>query len=159
MGRQVVRGEGAGQLVFAEGLEVASDGKVPRPAFAPCEGAVGYLPDERLHEPILAALGRTLIGIELEQLAPNHPPEPTLQLVRFALAGGRQARQGEGLSENRGSLHQFAVDRVKAVEARGDQRSERLGDPQLPQLSDRAVRPVGGPQAAIGDRARTISTA
>ena len=55
---EVVRREGARQLVLAERLEVARRRQVARPSVAPGERLVGDLADERLDERVLAALGR-----------------------------------------------------------------------------------------------------
>ena len=82
VGGEVVRGEGAGQLVVAERLEVAGGRKVPGPPLALGQRAVGDLADQRLDEAVLAALGRARVGLDLEELAPDEGPEPRLELGR-----------------------------------------------------------------------------
>ena len=78
---QVVRREGAGQLVVAEPLEVARRGEVPRAAVAAGQRAVGHLADERLDEGVLAAFRRARVGFEVEQLAPDQRAKARLELV------------------------------------------------------------------------------
>ncbi len=56
-GVHVVHREGAHDLLVAVLLEVARRGQMLGPPLAPGEGAVGDLADERLDEPVLAALG------------------------------------------------------------------------------------------------------
>ena len=56
-------GEGPGQLVGAEGLEVPRRGKVAGLAIGSRERVVGDLADQRLDEGVLAALGATRVGL------------------------------------------------------------------------------------------------
>ena len=59
VGREVVAGEGTGELVDAEGLEAARRGEVAQLAIGVGERVVGDLADERLDERVLAALRAT----------------------------------------------------------------------------------------------------
>ena len=56
VGRDVVAGEGTGQLRVAEGLKVTGDGQVPGATVATGEGPVRDLADEGLDELVLPAL-------------------------------------------------------------------------------------------------------
>ena len=64
VGREVVAGQAAGDLIGLEALEEAGRREVAGLAVLPGEGVVGDLADERLDEGVLAALGRARIGLE-----------------------------------------------------------------------------------------------
>ena len=57
VGRQVVAGEAAGELIGVEGLEEARGGEVAGLTVGFGERVVRHFPDEGLHERVLAALG------------------------------------------------------------------------------------------------------
>ena len=63
-GSQVLRGQGAGELALSEGLEPASGSEVAGLSIGPGQGAVGHVPDEGLHERVLATLRAERIGVE-----------------------------------------------------------------------------------------------
>ena len=86
VGRDVVRGQRAGQLVVAERLEVARRGEVAGPPLALGQRAVGDLADERLDEAVLAALGAARVGLDVEQLAPDEAAEARLERVAASRA-------------------------------------------------------------------------
>ena len=87
VGGDVVSGERAGQLVLASAFEEAGRGEVPGPAVAPGQRAVRDLADERLDEAVLAALGRSRVGLEREDLAPD---ERRAAAARAPLAARRR---------------------------------------------------------------------
>ncbi len=65
MGCHVVAGEGGGQLLTALGLEITRRGQVSIAALRSSEPRVGNLSDQRLDEAVLAALGRTGVGVDV----------------------------------------------------------------------------------------------
>ncbi len=91
LGGQVVAGQGAGQLVGAEGLEVACGGEVAHLAVALRQRVVGDLADERLDERVLAALGRARIDLLDQQLTPDEGPQ-----ARFERRPRRYRRRPPG---------------------------------------------------------------
>ena len=60
-------------------------------AIAPCERAVRDLPDERLDERVLAALGGARVRLEEEKLAPDQAAQPRLQASPAPAASRRRA--------------------------------------------------------------------
>ena len=76
----VVVRQRARERLVAQRLEVAGGREVPRAAVAPGERPVGDLADKRLHEPVLAALGRPRVDLEVEQLAACQPAQPPLDV-------------------------------------------------------------------------------
>ena len=78
VGREVVRGERAGQLVLAERLEEAGRGEVAAASVAPRQRPVRDLADERLDERVLAAFGRPRVDVVDEQLATDERPAELL---------------------------------------------------------------------------------
>ena len=115
----------ARQLVVADALVVARHGQVPRATVAARERAVGDLLDQRLDEPILAALRRSRVGLDLEQLAADQGAQPRLQLLGRA-GDGCQRIGGEDLAKHRRVLQQRPIRRLQRIQARGDQRAQRL---------------------------------
>ncbi len=75
VGGEVVTGEGAGQLVRAQPLEVARGREVAGLPLAPGKRAVGDLADQRLDERVLAALGAPWIGVHHQHLAADEGPQ------------------------------------------------------------------------------------
>ena len=94
VGGEVVAGERAGELIGPERLEEAGGGEVAGLAVAPGERVVGDLPDERLDEGVLAALGRAGVGLEGEELAPDEGAQAGLQLGLRDAGHGRRGRRG-----------------------------------------------------------------
>ena len=125
-GGEVVAGQGARQLVGAEGFEESGGGEMADLAVAPGEGVVGDLPDERLDERVLAALRRTGVGLEGQQLPANEVTERVGERRRVAPAHRGESRDGEALAEHGGILHE-APGRRQGVEPRGDERRQCLG--------------------------------
>ena len=116
-GREVVAGQRAGQLVVAERLVVARRGEVPRAPVAPRERAVGDLADERLDEPVLAALRRARIALDVEQLAPDEVAQARLELVGATPLDRGQRIGGEDLAEDGRVLEEAAIRRARARRA------------------------------------------
>ena len=90
VGRDVVGGEGTGQFVVAERLEIASRGEVSGAPLALRQGPVGDLADQRLDEPVLTPLRAARIHLDVEQLPPHEGLEPWLEGL-----GGLAADRGE----------------------------------------------------------------
>ena len=102
LGRQVVAGQGAGQLLAAEGLEVARGSQVANLAIALGQRVVGDLADECLDEGVLAALGRAGVDLLDEQLAPDEGAQARLEGRLVDAGDGRQGRRAEALAEHGG---------------------------------------------------------
>ena len=94
VGGEVVAGEGAGGLVGPEALEETGRGEVTGLAVTLGEGVVGDLADERLDEPVLAALGRARVGLEGQELAPDERAQARLELSARRRRSPRRARRG-----------------------------------------------------------------
>ena len=85
VGVEVVGRQHARQLVVTQGLEVARRREVTGASVAARHGAVGDLPDERLDEPVLAALRRARVTVLGQHVPAHQVPEPRLQVrVRVA---------------------------------------------------------------------------
>ena len=145
----VVLRQHAGQLVVAERLEVPGGGKVPRATVALRQRAVGDLLDEALDEPILAALRRAGVVVEGDELSPREAAEASLNLVRGEPGDGRQRIGAERQPDDRCVLEQAALGRVEPVQARRDERVERLRHGERGEVADRLVRAIGLLQAAV----------
>ena len=150
---QVVAREGTYQFIGAETLEEVGRGEVTDLAVALGEGVVGDLPDEGLHESVLAPLRRAGIGLVGQQLPAHQRPEPRFQGGRVDARYGAETGRREALAQNGGIEHQRAVRGVEAVEARRDERGERLGDGEGREVTDGGVGAVAaGGQAALGEQ-------
>ncbi len=148
-GGQVVARLHARQLVLADRLDETCRGDVACAAVAATERAVGDLADERLDEPVLATLRRSGVGFDLEQLPTDKGAQSRLELLRAGAVDGCQTGQREDLPEHRRVLQDGAIDGLERVEAGGDQRPQRLGNGQGPQVADRPVAVVDTLQASV----------
>ena len=88
---EIVGGQRADQLVLAERLEMACRGEMPVAAVALGQGRIRDLADERLDEAVLAALGRPLVDLLDEDLAPDETAQARLEIGRVGRGDGRQA--------------------------------------------------------------------
>ena len=111
------------------------------PPFAARERLVRDVPDEVLEETVLAVLGRARVGLEREHLLADEPCEEGAEVSAPASAEGRQPSLGERLAEHGAVLEQPPLVRREAVEPRGDQGMQRLGDVER---GDLARGPVDG---------------
>ena len=102
----IVLGEGPGDALVLERLEVARRRDMHPPAVAPGERAVCDLADESLDEPVLAALGRPRIGLEGQHLAADEVAQPSDELVCRQAAHGGEGVDGECLADDRCGLQQ-----------------------------------------------------
>ena len=109
VGREVVPGEAAGDLVGLEALEEPGRGQVADLAILLRQGVVGDLADQGLDEGVLAMLGRARIGLAGEQLAPDERPQARLELGLRNPGNGREAGEGEALAEDGGVRHERPV--------------------------------------------------
>src|SRR3970282_1519607 len=116
VGGHVVAGEEARQLVVAQRLEVASGSQVAGPPGSLGAGAVGDFADERLDEPVLAALRRAGVNLEVEQLAPDEGLEARLELGLIVPGHGAETGHAARLAEDRSIGNQGAVGRVERME-------------------------------------------
>ena len=127
--------QGARQLVRPERFEESGRGEVPRLAIAVGEGVVGDLADERLHELVLAALGRPGIDVLDEQLATDESAEARLHGGRRFPGDRGDGGQGEALPEDRRIGDDRPIRRIELVEPCRDERGQRLGHGQVGQDS------------------------
>ena len=86
VGGHVVLGQGTGDALVVECLEVARGGKVQAAAVAAGQRPVRDLADEALDEAVLALLRRPRVDLEREHLAPHEVAQPRRDLLR-GLAG------------------------------------------------------------------------
>ena len=118
---EVVPGDDGGDLVARAGLlEVSRHRQVACLAIAAGQRLVGDGAHERLHEPVLAPLGREPVGVDLEDLLADQLREDGVQVRDAAhrlepFACERQAERG-------GVLHHLPLGRCEGVETRRDQR-------------------------------------
>ena len=108
-------------------LEEAGGGEVAGLPVAAGERLVRDALDERLQEAVLAALRRARVGLEREQLLPHERGEDRLEVGLCASRDGRQPAPCERLAEDGSVLECAPFQRAEPVQARGDQRVERLG--------------------------------
>ena len=76
VGGQVLAGEGTGELVGTQRLEVTRGREVARLAIGAGHHVVGDLADQRLHEPVLAALRRARVDVRAQELPLGERPQP-----------------------------------------------------------------------------------
>ena len=79
IGRDEVARDHPGQLLVAEGLEMACGGQVPGPAVALRQGPVGDLADERLDEGVLPAGRCARVGLDGQDLLADERVEAGLE--------------------------------------------------------------------------------
>ena len=119
-------GQRPGQLLVPERLEVPGDRQMTGPSLPAGERRVRHLPDEGLHEVVLAAFGAAWIRLHLEQLTPDQAAKPGRQLVRIGAAHRAQSVEGERLSEDRRVVDEAPVGRVEGIEPGRDERASEL---------------------------------
>ena len=151
LGRQVVAGQAAGELVAVEVLEEAGRGEVAPLAVGPGERVVGNLPDQGLDEGVLAALRAPRIRLEGEELAAHERPQARLELVLGDPRDGREPGEREGLAEDGRIGDEDPLVGREPVQAGGDERRERLGDREVREVPDRLVGAVLEGQPAVGE--------
>ena len=136
-----MRGERAGQLVFAQTLEEPRRRQVPAPPVALGQRPVRHLADQRLDERVLAAFGRSRIDVMDEQLAPDERTETGVEALGVEAADGSETRHGEALPEDGRIADERSIGRVECVETGRDERLERGRDGQIGQCRT-PCRPV-----------------
>ena len=151
VGRQVVAGQRAGELVGAERLEEARRGEVPGLPVRAGQRVVGHLADEGLDEGVLAAFRRSGIALLGEQLASDQRAQALLQLGGIDARHRGEAGQGERLAEGSGIGDEQPVGRVEPVEPACDQGGERLRHGQRGQVAERPVDPLFERETALGE--------
>ena len=147
--REVVSGQPAGELVGAKMLEVARRRQVANLAVALRERVVRDLPDEALDEGVLATLGGARVHVADEQLASDERQQPWLQFSCHGAGDRRQSGDAKALPEDGGIGHELAVCRLQAIEARRDERGQRLRDGHVVESPDRQVRAALEHEAAL----------
>ena len=105
---------------------------MPRPAVARGERAVGDLADERLDERVLAALGRARVADPEQDVAPDERAQARLR----GLGSGSPADRGQRTAvklwpRTAASWSSARSAGLERIEARGDERVERLRHGQL----------------------------
>ena len=113
-------------LVLARG-EKARDDKVFGAAVAPREASAGDFLDEALHEAVLTPFGRTRVGVEDEELLAHEVAKIRVELDPLHALDGSQGVGGERRAEDGGVLEEGPFLGGQGVEARADERVERLG--------------------------------
>ena len=146
----IVRRQDPGQLLAVERLEVPRGGEVARPAILLREGLVGDLADQPLDEDILAALRRSRVVLECQDLAPNEASKPGLE-GDLRVPGERlECRGSEAEAEHGRVLDQGTIGRGQPVDPGADEAAQRLGDGELVDL---ALEPEA---VAVGDQATVV---
>jgi hypothetical protein len=84
--------------------------------------------DERLEKPVLAALRRTRVGVDGEELLANERFQHRRKGFLVCLAKPCHAACGERLPQHGGMLDRLPLIGVEAVETCGDERMQCLGD-------------------------------
>jgi hypothetical protein len=152
VGRQVVSGEGSGELVRPEAFEEAGRSEVTDLAVAPRQRPVRDLADERLDERVLAALGRSRVGVQHEQLAPDEGPQVPDERRLLEAADRGERRRREALAEHRGVLQEGAVGRLEGVETARDEGSQRLRHGEVGQIAGRPVDAVDERESTLREQ-------
>ena len=96
--------------------------------------------------------GERASSLELEELPPDQLAQPRLDLLPAQAGDGRQAFHGEAHADDRGVLHQRAILGWQHVQPCRDQRVERLGDVEGPDLAHEDVGVVAGFERAAVDQ-------
>ena len=126
MRSEVVAGQGSGELIGFERLEESRCGEVTRLPLRPRKGRVGNLADQRLHEEVLPALGRSRVELPRQQLSPDEGREARFQRGLLDARDHGQGGQAERLAEHSRVVDDRPLRCVERVEPRGDERSQRL---------------------------------
>jgi hypothetical protein len=155
-----VRGDDLGRLVLLRAPEREQElrrREVLRLALAPRDRLVGDPLDEVLEEGVLPVLGRAPVGLDREQLLANERRERGFELRLGQTCERAQSLLREDLAEHRRVLEQPPLISGEAVEARGDQRVQRLRHLERPDRTERPVRvPLAREQAAIEQHAHRL---
>ena len=114
VGREVVAGERARELVGPERLEEPGGGEVAGLAVAPGERVVGDLADERLDERVLAALRAARVGARVSSSRRTSARSRGSSSASCEPGHGGQPGEGEALAEDRGVGDERAVGRRRA---------------------------------------------
>jgi hypothetical protein len=147
-----VRREHTGRLVVAERLVVPGGGEMPRPPVAQRERRVRDLADERLGEAELAALGRSRVGVELEDLPVDERPQARLERLAGQARDGREGRDAERLAQHRPVLQEASVGGIDGIEPGGDEGMERVGDLERAKVAHHAIDAVRFFELAVLDQ-------
>ena len=122
-----MRGHRAGQLVVAERLEELGGRDVSPSPLPLAQRPVRDLPDQRLHEDVLAALRRPRVHFGSDQLPTYQRGEPRPELLDRDAGDRRKAGRGERLAQHRGVLQQALLRHVQRIQPP----LQHIGDPYL----------------------------
>src|ERR1700675_3519332 len=115
------------------------------------ELVVGDLADERLDEFVLTPLRRTRVDVDAQEFAPDKGSQCGGERPYVSAGDGREAGHGEAVPEHGGVLQNTTLGRREAIEARANERRERLRDRQACEVADRMVDAALLCQTALGD--------
>ena len=90
MGGQVVAGQGPGQLITAQALEIARGREVAGLPIALGQGVIGDFADQPLDEGVLTPVRAARVGLDGQDLAPDQRSEAGRELV-LRLAADRRS--------------------------------------------------------------------
>ena len=136
---EVMRGDDLDDLLLAtrpRRLEERGCGEMPGLAIALRERLVRDVSHEVLEEAVLPPFGRAGVGLEEEDLLAHERAEGRLDAVVRCAGDRGDCIDDERLAEDRRVLDEFALGRLEAVDARGDERVQRLGHRERVDLPD-----------------------
>ena len=148
VGREVVAGEGAGELVGPERLEVAGGGEVTdlavRAARACCRRPRGSATGRRRTGPAPGERGSPWSVSSSRRTRPRRRGSRLGSSIPLTAA---RRREREALAQHRGVRDERPLGRLEGIEPGGDERGERLRHREGRQIADRAVDAVLAPRA------------
>ena len=113
--------------------------EVARLAIGAGHHAVGDLADQCLHEPVLASLRRTRIGVRAQELPLGEGAQPALEIHHRDPRDDAEAGEGERLPEHGRILEDGPVRGLEGVEPARDERGQGLRDSQVAQVAGRSI--------------------
>ncbi len=122
--------DGDSELWVVEALEVVRDLEMCRVAVVPAEPPVGDFPYHRLDELVLAALGRSRVVVELEDLSLDERSKRRAERLGLDASEHLEPFERERLAEHRGVLDEGSFLGVETIEPSTHDGLQRVGDGQ-----------------------------